>query len=181
LFDTGFIYLTMIVDLAEIEGSPRPFEFMIAASDLDLDNEISRLTDDVRVSGEVLKSIAQTGVWGSIAAEAQIDCMRCLKPVSHKLKIEFGVSFVTPENFAADKEREVSARDLDTDVLDGDRIDLKEVVREQLLLNLPGQLFCRVDCKGLCPKCGADLNLIDCKCDLDEADPRWEALKDFRF
>ena len=106
--------------------------------------------------------------------------MRCLEPVSHDLAIDFDVNFVTPENFASDKEREVSPEDLDTDVLDSDRIELTTLIREQILLNLPEQLFCRPDCKGLCLKCGANRNLIDCNCDLNETDPRWAALKDFR-
>jgi uncharacterized protein len=53
-------------------------------------------------------------------------------------------------------------------------------VREQILLNLPEQVFCKEDCKGLCQKCGANRNLIDCKCDSDETDPRWAALKNLK-
>ena len=170
----------MIVDLAEIEGFSRPFEFTIAQSDLELDIAGFNLIDEVRVSGEIVKRSAQIDIGGAIVTVAEIDCVRCLNPVAQPLNIDFTVSFVTPENFAGDKDHEVLAGDLDVDVLADDRIDLKEIVREQILLNLPSQALCREDCKGLCPKCGADLNLIDCKCDLDETDPRWAALKDFR-
>jgi uncharacterized protein len=93
------------------------------------------------------------------------------------LTIDFAASFVAPENFAADKEREVSAEDLDVDVLESDQLDLNQLVREQIVLNFPEQVFCEPDCKGLCPKCGANRNLIDCNCDLEETDPRWAALK----
>ncbi|MGH7783338.1 MAG: DUF177 domain-containing protein, partial [Candidatus Binatia bacterium] len=51
-----------------------------------------------------------------------------------------------------------------------------EVVREQILLDLPDQVFCTENCRGLCPKCGANRNLIDCKCEEDNVDPRWAAL-----
>lgn len=167
----------MIVDLTEIEGSSRQLEFSIPQADLDFENSSFRLTDDVRVTCEVAKRAAQIDLRGSILADMEIECTRCLEPVSEHVPIEFVASFVTPENFSFDKERGVSAEDLDTDVLDSDRVDLKELVREQILLNLPEQVFCRQDCKGLCPKCGADRNLIDCKCDLKEPDPRWSALK----
>lgn len=170
----------MIVDLTDIEGSSRSFEFSISPGELDLENPNFRPTSDVEVMCEVVKRAAQIGLKGSIRAEAEVDCSRCLEPVSHKLAIDFTASFVTPENFSFGKERGVSADDLDTDILDGDRLDLKEVVREQILLNVPEQVFCRPDCKGLCPKCGADRNLIDCKCDVDETDPRWSALKNLR-
>lgn len=170
----------MIIDLAESEGSSRPIDFSIAADELPLEDVNLRLTGDVRVTASIRKGAAQIDVTGIISARAEIDCTRCLEPISQDLTIDFAVGFVTAENFAADKEREVSPEDLDIDVLDSDQIDLKELVREQILLNLPEQVFCTPDCKGLCPKCGGNRNLIDCKCDLDETDPRWAALKDFR-
>ena len=170
----------MIVDLAEIEGAARPFNFNVAAAELDLADTDLTFKDGVQASGEIIKTAAEVKVTGSITGDAVLDCTRCLQPVEQKLTFDFEANFVTPENFTADKEREVPVEDLDTDILDSDRIDLKDVVREQILLNLPEQVFCRTDCKGLCPKCGTNRNLIDCKCDLNESDPRWAALKDFR-
>ena len=170
----------MIVDLTAIEGSSMPFEFTVPPGDIELEDGNVRLTSDLHASGKVVKHAAQIDVDGSIEGDAEIDCTRCLKPVVQSLSIGFSVSYVTAEDFAADKEREVMAGDLDTDVLESERLDLREVVREQVLLNLPEQLFCQPDCKGLCPKCGADRNLVDCKCEDDEVDPRWAALKQLR-
>ena len=171
----------MIVDLTAIEGSSLPFEFTMTPAEIDVDESTLRLTSNVTAAGNVVKHSAQTDVSGSIQGEAEVDCTRCLKPISQKLSIDFSVSFIRSGDFPADKEREVSPDDLDTDVLADEQLDLKEVVREQILLNLPGQVFCKADCKGLCPKCGADRNLIDCKCNEEEIDPRWAALKDFRY
>ena len=170
----------MIVDLAEMEGQARPIDISIPAEELNLEETDLRLTGDVRALGEIRKGAGQINVSGSITAPAELDCTRCLEPISRDLTIDFAVGFVAPENFATDKEREVSPDDLDIDVLDGSQIDLKELVREQILLNLPEQALCTPDCKGLCPKCGENRNLIDCRCDLEETDPRWAALKDFR-
>ena len=169
----------MIIDLAELETSARPFRFTIPKDELDLEDVTMRPAGDVQVAGEVRKGAAQIDVKGTINAPAEIECARCLTPISQELKIDFVAVFVSPENFATDKEREVAAEDLDLDVLDNDRLDLRDVVREQLLLHEPEQVFCKPDCKGLCPKCGADRNLIDCSCDLDESDPRWAALKNW--
>jgi uncharacterized protein len=171
----------MIIDLTEIEGAVQPFEFTIPLEKLELDHPTARLTGDARIKGDVARHAAQIEVNGSIDADAEVDCTRCLKPISSPLAIEFSVSFVAPEHFSSDKEHEVQVDDLDTDVLESDRIDVGAIAREQILLNLPEQVFCQADCKGLCPKCGADRNLIDCKCDETETDPRWAALKDFRF
>jgi len=170
----------MIVELAEIEGTSRQFDFHLEPAVLDLEDSDLRLNGDVHVTGEVQKTSAEVVVKGSITGEAEIECSRCLQPIEQNLKIDFQANFVTPEHFSVDKENEVPVSDLDTDILEGDRIDVKDIVREQILLNVPEQVFCEPDCKGLCPKCGANRNLIDCKCDLNETDPRWAALKNLR-
>jgi len=170
----------MIVELADIEGTTRPFDFELAPDVLDLEDSDLKLKGDVHATGEIERTSAEVVVKGSITGDAEVECSRCLKPLERNLKIDFQANFVTPEHFSVDKENEVPVSDLDTDVLEGDRIDIKDIVREQILLNVPEQVFCEPDCKGLCPKCGANRNLIDCKCDLNETDPRWAALKNLR-
>ena len=56
-------------------------------------------------------------------------------------------------------------------------IELDELVTEDILLELPGKLLCKDDCKGLCAKCGKNLNEGDCQCDNNRIDPRLEVLK----
>ncbi len=56
-------------------------------------------------------------------------------------------------------------------------VDLKAVFEDELLLELPTKLLCRESCKGLCPKCGANLNGGNCGCSTKEIDPRLEVLK----
>jgi uncharacterized protein len=170
----------MIVELADIEGSSRRIDIELSPKLLDLEDSDLRLKSDLHVAGEIEKTSAEVIVRGSITGEGEIECSRCLQPVDQKLKIDFQANFVTPEHFSLDKENEVSISDLDTDVLEGDRIEIEDIVREQILLNVPEQVFCKPDCRGLCPKCGSNRNLIDCKCDLNETDPRWAALKNLR-
>ena len=57
-------------------------------------------------------------------------------------------------------------------------VDVAQDVFDGLMLALPAQILCRQDCRGLCQKCGADLNLGDCGCGAEKTDPRWTALKD---
>ena len=56
-------------------------------------------------------------------------------------------------------------------------IELDAPVTADILLELPSKHLCKEDCKGLCPKCGKNLNLGECGCDLRETDPRLEVLK----
>jgi len=57
---------------------------------------------------------------------------------------------------------------------------MADVIREQILLATPEQVYCRDNCEGLCPKCGENRNLINCNCSDDDIDPRWAALKDLK-
>jgi uncharacterized protein len=112
-----------------------------------------------------------------ITAKIETECTRCLESVTRTLEIPFRDLFVDASRETTQRETELAIDDMDESLVIGGRIDLAEVVREQILLALPEQVLCREDCRGLCPKCGGNRNLIDCSCDRDEIDPRWAALK----
>lgn len=170
----------MIIELGSIDDNSRPFEMNLSGEEIDLEVETAKIIGQVAAKGEVYRRIAQTDVRGHINAAVLMDCVRCLQPVERKVSIDFDVSYVDPEHFAADREKEVSGSDLETDVLSGESLDLKDVVREQILLDLPARVFCSDNCKGLCQKCGANFNLVTCNCQADEVDPRWSALKNLK-
>ena len=67
--------------------------------------------------------------------------------------------------------RELLSADMGLAAYEGDAVDLDELVREQITLALPSRRLCREECKGLCPKCGADLNAAECSCERGEIDP----------
>lgn len=170
----------MIIELNDLDSEPKRFDVLVKPEEIDLGLDEVVIKGDVSVRGEVTKHIAQTDLAGTIAFAADIDCARCLKPVPKSFLFNFDVSFVSPEDFATSREKELSGEELSTDVLPDGRIDVNDVVREQILLNLPEQVLCTEECKGLCPKCGADRNLINCNCEETETDPRWSALKNFK-
>src|SRR5580765_2582657 len=136
----------MNVDLLSVTDEPVPFNFRIAADQLDLDTEGVLITGDVDVSGEVRKNAAKTDVRGSIKAPLEIDCTRCLTPVKSDLAISFDIDYVGRELFPACKKTHLDRGDLDTDIIEGSELDLSEVAREQIVLNLPEQALCREDC-----------------------------------
>ena len=170
----------MIVDLLSVTDEPVPFNFQIAADQLDLDSEGVRVIGDINVTGNVSKNAAKTSVKGSIKAPLEIDCTRCLTPVKRELDIAFDVDYVGKELLPESKETHLESGDLDTDVIEGNELDLDQTAREQIVLNLPEQVLCRDDCKGICATCGKDLNEGECRCSEDDIDPRWAALKDLK-
>ncbi len=171
----------MIIDLITLEKSPHPFNFTPAPGEIDLESEAVKLKDDVRLEGMLTNHIAQTDIEGKISAAVEFDCTRCLQNIERDLEFPFEAAFVTEENYTEAKEAELNAADLDVSIFDGTRIDLTELVREQIILNLPAQIFCIEDCKGLCAKCGANRNLIDCNCEEKEIDPRWQSLRELKI
>ena len=62
---------------------------------------------------------------------------------------------------------------------EGQKVDLTSLMQETIVTELPLRLLCKEDCKGLCPKCGTDLNLGSCSCEHKEIDPRLAGLADF--
>ena len=76
-------------------------------------------------------------------------------------------------------EVELSDREVVVGYYDGERLDLGDVVREQLFLSLPLKRLCREDCRGLCPTCGKNLNTGACGCPPPEEpeDPRLSPLR----
>ncbi|MBR2742611.1 MAG: DUF177 domain-containing protein [Clostridia bacterium] len=99
------------------------------------------------------------------------ECARCLR------EVRGAVSFDFESMVKVDDEGEFLL-DADAVVIDSsNRLDVDELVSGLLVMQLPMKVLCREDCKGLCPKCGADLNEGECACDKNEVDPRLLKLK----
>jgi uncharacterized protein len=170
----------MIIDLLNLPRGPFSFEFTLKPEEADLEGEDVRFRGDVAVKGEIEKAEGRHIVRGTIDSEQSLDCSRCLEPIDTRSSIKFDVGYVPADAEVLGSDHELSLDDLDIAMLDGDELDLNELAREQIVLALPEQVFCKEDCKGLCEKCGANRNLIDCKCKEKEIDPRWSALKNFK-
>jgi uncharacterized protein len=111
-------------------------------------------------------------VRGDLEARGTAECGRCLEP--------FELVFHVPLELVVMRDAGDESEDADTLVLhqrDG-VVDMSEPMREAAVLALPQQRVCREDCRGLCPQCGADLNVGQCDCGDDDIDPRWDGLPD---
>jgi uncharacterized protein len=170
----------MVIDVSRIEESTLPFEVVAEPEELDLEVANYRLTGPAAAAGEITRHIGSISVKGNIKGEAEVDCTRCLSSINTPLSIDFDVDYLTEGELSSQENVELQPGDLDTDELEGYQLDLTRLMREQILLNIPEQIHCTPDCKGLCEKCGGNLNLVDCNCKDEEIDPRWEALKSLK-
>jgi uncharacterized protein len=127
-----------------------------------------------------------------IAAHAQapltVACGRCLTSTAVDVPVDFEITLVPADEYDAAPSDEKDAEkgpgggsfepgEAEEETYSGKVIDLDPIVREQLLLALPGYPVCKESCKGLCSVCGANLNERDCGCDRHVPDPRWAALE----
>ena len=109
-----------------------------------------------------------------------LECDRCLRKYHRDLKHDFRL-FLKSESFDEDKvDLELSEDDMEVGFIDGESLDLDEVIKEQVYLSLPLKSLCRDNCKGLCPLCGSDLNETDCKCDKKQVHPGFSKLMELK-
>jgi uncharacterized protein len=132
-----------------------------------------RPSGPLQVTGRLSTAGAGRYYWhGRIEGDLVMPCRRCLADATSHVTGEEHVIFVEADDEEADNP--------DVFPLDprADEIDLRPAVREQWLLAVPTFALCHEDCKGLCPTCGADLNVGDCGCPPQvSVDSRWDALR----
>ena len=108
---------------------------------------------------------------GELTTRLHGECDRCTKPFERELSISLEAVLVTKlENEDYD--------DPWTFELDGDQADLDDILTTAVVLNMDSKLLCSEDCKGLCARCGKDLNEGPCDCK-KELDPRLAVLQQF--
>jgi uncharacterized protein len=161
-------------DLRALEAKAVQVAGRLSARDPVWDEHDVRPADAVHVTGRL--STAGSGRFyfsGHMSGHVDTQCRRCLAPAAIDVKEELHLLFAeegTPEAEEPDV-YPVPAR--------ASSLDLRPAIREQWVLAAPTLALCREDCKGLCPRCGADLNLGDCSC-ATTIDPRWNDLRSLR-
>jgi uncharacterized protein len=171
--------VAMRIELASLEKTDGKFAHSYEPGELTLSDERTRLTEPLTVTGRVWPGKGQIVAKGELATRVQIECDRCLNTVELPVEKDFRVEYVTAQSYdQGPAAAELSEADMSLSVFDGEGIDLDDLAREQLLLALPERILCQEACKGLCPMCGIDRNAADCNCQVDDIDPRWEALKE---
>jgi uncharacterized protein len=121
-------------------------------------------------------------VRGSLAASVVLGCSRCAAEWLEPMTFPFDL-VLAPQKPGAREEEEVELTrdDVEFTYYESEVIELDDTLREQIILQLPEYPLCRADCRGLCQRCGADLNQGACACEAEPAvDPRLARLKDLK-
>lgn len=125
-------------------------------------------------------TIEDIRVVGDFSTRIEMKCARCLDPVVRDLASTFDLLYRPLGVDAGVEERSVQEVDAGISYYQGDGLLLEDVLREQVLLAVPIKAVCREECKGLCPRCGRNLNFEACVCPEPLTDLRWAALKDIK-
>jgi len=174
----------MLITPLQLENEPLRIAEAFAPGSIDFTTGITQI-GPLPVTGEAdlllehregNEQIADIRVRAHYAGDFEMECARCVEPVRMPLEGYFDLIFRPQEADADSGERAITVDETEIGYYEKSGLLLEDVVREQVLLSLPGRALCQPDCKGLCPRCGQNLNQAVCSCEDTPADPRWNAL-----
>lgn len=161
----------MEIWIDNLKARPRRLAFEEPAEAFPLLRELA-LQGEVQFAGNISADVVATLVGSLVEVEGRLGCTvvlpcsRCLQPVEQLLELQVALSFSRQAvvDAASAEERELTEDEVDLIPFEGDSIDLRSSLEQELLMGLPQHPLCASDCAGLCPVCGADLNHNRCDC-----------------
>ncbi len=171
-----FLDLRDLVDeKVSLKGSFEPGDI-----DFSRDNVRQASTLDWNASAE--RAGAEIRINGSLKTTLEMMCSRCLEPARQDISKSFDLFFRQRDKlmFDEDQEIELTEKDTQTAFFSGTQLAIGEILHEQVLLALPMKALCRIDCKGLCPTCGTNLNSGTCSCPTEKFSPHMDTLLELK-
>jgi len=155
----------------------------VTEHDVDVVMDVTGYGSTSQLKGKVSLTRTDRGILleGVFKAEVELACSRCLSPfpcpLTLKIEEEYFPTVDVVSGASLPVPDEIGCFTID----ENHELDLTEAVHQYALLAVPMKPLCRPDCAGLCPVCGQNLNLRECQCPPQEADPRWAKLKHIGF
>ena len=156
-----------VADIKKKLMAETSFRMEVQPSELDLSSQDLPVIGKISIEGNIENAGDVLLMKAHLQAKVKRVCSRCLKEFEAQTEAQ-----VEERYFPAETD------ELPEDALTYkfDVVDITEPLREGLIVNEPVQPLCKADCKGLCPICGADRNVVDCHCDTRTIDPRLQKL-----
>ncbi|MEM4409879.1 MAG: DUF177 domain-containing protein, partial [Candidatus Caldarchaeum sp.] len=140
--------------------------------------EETHISSDLNFDILITKETREILVVGTIAFNLHTICARCLVDVDIAISPKVHLILTPKVQFKEDLDYD---SEIDYGSYEGDEIEIDDYLREVVALGLPMKVLCREDCKGLCPLCGANLNLGECSCPDKGTYSRFEVLKGLKI
>lgn len=170
----------MIISTKDLLRGPRHFDFAFDSDwwrDRDPNGQILGLDGPLNVQMTISKEESNFAVEGHLSGGIKLGCDRCLDLYSHELQLEFRLFLSFPPQDPVQNEIELSEGDMSVRFITGDKIDIDDIVLEQVYLSMPIKFLCSEGCHGLCPMCGTNLNRGKCGCLKENGHPAFLQLK----
>ncbi len=173
----------MFLSVQELEVKKVRFEVAFAPGEIDFsDAGLTQATPiEAQGSAELLaNTLGEIRIRGRLKVRMRADCDRCLEPAEFPVDSSFDLFYRPAAQLAREEDVEIDSGETEIAFYEGEGIELKDVLREYVLLAMPMQRVCKESCQGICPVCGQNRNLVQCGCAAKPADDRWAALKNLQ-
>lgn len=154
----------MLIDIKDIEPEGRFVERAVSLREITGYGDEPIAVGSTRIGGILVPGRRGVDFKGRLESSLKLQCVRCLEPFEIPVSAEVHLVFVGRIPETPSGESHVNAADCELFVAPEGKVNLSEVAREQLYLNVPWKPLCRPDCAGLCPVCGVNRNATRCEC-----------------
>ncbi len=162
----------MFIEVKELEKSRLRIQKTYSPGSIDYRSEEFQQSAPLDVRGTAELRGQEIRIFGQFSTRVEMPCARCLEPVEEEISRNFDLSYRPVSSVAGEEEVKVAEEETEIGFYRGDGLFLADVLAEQVILALPMKVICRVDCRGLCPSCGSNLNQEHCRCEVQNGDPR---------
>jgi uncharacterized protein len=173
--------IAMLLSIKEMEVRKLPFAETWEPNGFDFADPTVVQKSPLVAEG-VAELLPDTGgevrIHGRIRTDLETECDRCLGRASFHIDAPFDLFYSPMDSTAHEQELAIDEGEAEMGFYELPGLQLEDIVREQVLLQLPMQRVCGDTCKGICPICGVNRNETDCACRPPSGDDRWMALKD---
>ena len=171
-------HTSLCLNVSDIPQGGLELQFTLDPSQLKMEEADLTLVSPISFRAGVIKVEREVVLKGQISTTLELACSRCLEVFSCPSTFSFTLAYHPwKEN---EDEMELEEQDLDTCYYMDDQINLLPAVLEHVILSVPLKPLCSSDCRGLCQRCGQNLNSGLCTCQPPETDERLLILKKLR-
>jgi uncharacterized protein len=170
------------IDLKDLVREKLSFEAQFEPGVIDFTADNIRQVGLLDWTASAERAGAEIRIAGKLDATVEVACSRCLEPAQVRVSKAFDLFFRERDEamFDEDEEVELDEKETRTAFFTGTKLAIGDILREQMLLALPMKTLCTVDCKGLCPTCGTNLNSGSCGCPSEDFSPHMENLLEIK-
>jgi len=162
-------------DINSLKQGDNHFNLSIKAESVGLNKKV--IEENIEGEINLKKKGNKIELEGTLLFALTLECARCFETFQINKKEEMHTFFLKMIEHSQREKIKLSTTDNSVEYTEDGMIDIAPLVYDAVSLLIPMKPLCNLDCKGLCPVCGTNLNREHCECRNEKVDPRWEPLK----